>query len=164
MRVRVIEKPDGSVVIRVPNLNATSGPTREWISRLEAEGKTEDEIFDALCSHGMEHGIARADIDTADLPEGHEHFKAARRWDGGKVTVDMDAARTLHMTEIRKARDVELAKLDLDYLRADEVGDNAEKARVAAKKQKLRDIPTSFDLTTAGTPAELKALWPSDLS
>lgn len=36
-------------------------------------------------------------------------------------------------------------------------------AEYDAERQKLRDIPQSFDLTMAATPEELKNLWPSEL-
>lgn len=82
---------------------------------------------------------------------------------GGKPAVNMAKARGLHMNRIRKVRDAELAKLDIEYQRADERGNPTEKAAVAARKQALRDIPATFDLTVANTPAELKALWPEGL-
>ena len=55
-------------------------------------------------------------------------------------------------------------KKDLEALRAIEDGDTSAQAVVKAKKQELRDIPQTFDLTTEhDTPEELKAKWPEGL-
>lgn len=73
---------------------------------------------------------------------------------GGGIGVSMNKARQVHMGRIREVRDRELAKLDVEQLKGRDV---------QAQKQKLRDIPQTFDLTTAATPDELKALWPTEL-
>ena len=78
--------------------------------------------------------------------------------------VDMDKARTIHMNVIRRARNLELEKEDVAYMKAVELGDASEQATVAARKQALRDIPTTLDLITdVTTTDELKARWPSEL-
>ena len=78
--------------------------------------------------------------------------------------VDMAKARTIHMDVIRRARDKELAKEDVAYMKAMESGDTSAQAAVATKKQTLRDIPATFDLTTGvATTDQLKAKWPSEL-
>ena len=58
------------------------------------------------------------------------------------------------MNRIRETRDVELSKLDVEQLKGKDVSE---------KKQKLRDIPQTFDLSGAKTPEELKTLRPKDL-
>ena len=78
------------------------------------------------------------------------------------INVNMTKARAIHLEEIRKARNLELVKEDVNMLKAIEAGDTSEQSAVAAKKQVLRDIPQTFDLTT-DTPEELKAKWPSEL-
>jgi hypothetical protein len=77
--------------------------------------------------------------------------------------VDIPKARGIHMDRIRKAREPEFKRLDEAYLRADESGDSVSKRAIAAEKQKLRDLPQTFDLSTCTTAAELHALWPSIL-
>ena len=78
--------------------------------------------------------------------------------------VDMAKARTIHMDVIRRAREKELAKEDVNYLKAIEGGDASAQAAVATKKQTLRDIPSAFDLTTGVTTTDqLKAKWPTEL-
>ena len=80
------------------------------------------------------------------------------------VIVNMDKARAIHMDEIRKVRDVELAAKDITFMRAVEAGDTDTQALIAAEKQTHRDIPQTFDLTTENdTPMELKAKWPTEL-
>ena len=80
----------------------------------------------------------------------------------GTPKVNMAKARGVHMNKIRISRDAELVKEDLTILRAIEDGDSSAQAAVKTKKQTLRDIPQTFDLTT-DTPLELQAKWPSEL-
>lgn len=121
-------------------------------------------------------GLSLAEIAAKDIPSGVDFeivpaaaipqdrtFRGAWRKGAGRVDVDMPAARTIHMNRIRAARDLELARLDVEYVKADESGNSANKAAIAQQKQALRDIPQTFDLTTATSPAELSALWPAEV-
>lgn len=65
------------------------------------------------------------------------------------------------MDRIREVRDVELALLDQDIYKLEDIGADATVLRT--KRQTLRDIPQIFDLTKAATPDDLRALWPVDL-
>lgn len=101
-------------------------------------------------------------IVEADVPA-DKTFRDAWADTGTVIAVDMPKARTIHMDRIRVVRDRELEKLDVRYYRADEAGDLTKKKSIADEKQALRDIPQTFDLTGATTPAELDALWPAEL-
>jgi hypothetical protein len=80
------------------------------------------------------------------------------------INVDMTKARVIHLTEIRRVRNDELVKEDINMLKAIEAGNTSEQSTVATKKQVLRDIPATFDITTGvTTPEALKARWPSEL-
>lgn len=105
--------------------------------------------------------IAAREIAADALPE-RGPFRNAWR-DDGAVAVDMPAARALHLARIRRARDKALLGLDTDMLRALGRGDGAWQAEIEAGKQALRDLPQTFDLGGATSPAELDALWPPGL-
>ena len=77
------------------------------------------------------------------------------------VTINMEKARGIQMDNIRIVRNKELAKKDIEYMKALEADDGSHTA-IAAEKQVLRDIPQTFDLTT-DTPEELKQKWPDGL-
>ena len=80
------------------------------------------------------------------------------------INVNMTKARTIHMDAIRVVRNAELVKEDVTFMRAVEAGDTSAQATIATKKQTLRDIPATFDITTdVDTPEKLKAKWPSEL-
>jgi len=80
------------------------------------------------------------------------------------ININMSKARAIHLTEIRRVRNAELVKEDVNMLKAIEGGDASAQSTVATKKQVLRDIPATFDLTTGvTTPEALKAKWPSEL-
>ena len=94
-------------------------------------------------------------------------FRNAVVWDDSSPTkcrIDMPKARGVHMDKIRAVRNAELVKEDIIFMRAVEAGDTSAQAAVATKKQVLRDIPATFDITTGlTTPELLKAKWPSEL-
>lgn len=101
-------------------------------------------------------------VDPRDVPADRT-FRNALRDDGRTLRHDMPHARELHRAAIRHARISRLAELDAAYLRADEAGDQAEKKRVAQRKQRLRDLPAHPDIEAAQTADELKAFWPQEL-
>ena len=78
------------------------------------------------------------------------------------VVVNMAKARGIQMDKIREVRNKELAALDIPFMKALEDGDTDSQATIKTKKQILRDIPQTFDLTT-DTPEELKNKWPDSL-
>ena len=77
------------------------------------------------------------------------------------IKINMAKARGIQMDKIRQMRNKELAKKDIEYMRALEADDGSSTA-IATEKQTLRDIPQTFDLTT-DTPEELKERWPEGL-
>jgi len=80
------------------------------------------------------------------------------------INVNMTKARAIHLEEIRKARNAELVKEDVTFMRAIEDGDTDAQATIKTKKQTLRDLPATFDITTdVDTPEKLKAKWPTEL-
>ena len=80
------------------------------------------------------------------------------------INVNMTKARAIHLEKIRLVRNAELVKEDVTFMRAVEAGDTDTQATIATKKQTLRDIPATFDITTGvDTPEKLKAKWPSEL-
>ena len=80
------------------------------------------------------------------------------------VNVNMTKARAIHMDAIRAERNNELAAKDITFMRAVEAGDASAQSTIGTEKQVLRDIPTTFDITTdVDTPEKLKAKWPSEL-
>ena len=80
------------------------------------------------------------------------------------VNVNMTKARAIHLEEIRKVRNAELVKEDVTFMRAVEDGDTDAQATIKPKKQTLRDLPATFDITTdVDTPEKMKAKWPTEL-
>ena len=77
------------------------------------------------------------------------------------IKVNMPKARGIQMDKIREVRNKELAKKDIEFMKALEADDGSSTA-IATEKQALRDIPQTFDLTT-DTPEQLKELWPEGL-
>ena len=80
------------------------------------------------------------------------------------VNVNMTKAREIHLAEIRRVRNEELVKEDVTFMRAVEAEETDAQNTIKTKKQTLRDLPATFDITTdVDTPEQLKAKWPSEL-
>ena len=104
-------------------------------------------------------------VDETDLVDAQGHhaqlFFDAWEWVDSRVEVNMPKARGVHMDKIREVRNKELAKKDIEFMKALEADDGSSTA-IAVEKQTLRDIPQTFDLTT-DIPEELKEKWPEGL-
>ena len=115
---------------------------------------SEDEGLSAVIAKSVPADAADVEIvDEGTVPDDRT-FRGAWVQAGGAIGCDMEKARAIHMNRIRAVRDKELARLDIEQLKGNDV---------AAEKQRLRDTPQTFDLSTAETPEALKALWPAEL-
>ena len=152
-----------------PGFNLTFAT--EWIEALARGGLTEAQALNLFKRRTqLRRGYTvSAIINDSQLPvhiRGDRYFRDAVVWDEvvpNKCGLDMAKARIIHMSRIRLVRDVELAALDVPFMRAVETGDAVEQQRVAALKTVLRDLPQTFDLSVYTTPETLKAAWPTEL-
>jgi hypothetical protein len=91
------------------------------------------------------------------------YFRDCCEDDGTAIVVNMVKARDIHLSRIREVRNAELKKLDVPFMRALEDGNVGEQERITGLKTRLRDIPQTIDLESAGSPEDLKAVWSDDL-
>lgn len=167
---------DGNVAVCLPAPNARLVTTENGPVALEKSGaikrlppddipwaETEDEFVARIRAKDIPDDATNVTIvEDTDLPS--RKFRNAWKQNAeGKPTVDMPKARDLHMDKIRVVRNEELQKEDINFQRALEADDASVKTAVATKKQTLRDLPATFDLSGASTDDELDALWPSEL-
>ena len=71
------------------------------------------------------------------------------------IIIDIPKAKDIWKNKIREARKSALEKLDVDFMRATEQGNDT--TTIVADKQTLRDLPSQVD--TATTTDEIKAVW-----
>ena len=144
----------------------------EWVLALCNGGLTEAEVLDLFTRRiQIRRGYTvSAVVDDAILPKqitSDRYFRDALVWNDASPTkcqCDMPKACIIYMNRIREVRNNKLAELDVLFMRAVESLDTVKQAQIAEQKQKLRDIPQTFDLTIAVTPEELKARWPAELA
>jgi len=144
-------RPDGGVSIVVP--------TPETLAKFE----TEDDAIAHVRGRSVPDDATKIRvIDRSAIPA-KRTFRDA--WVDGtdKAVTDRSKASVIHMNRIREVRNAELAKEDINFQKAIEADDASAKTAVATKKQTLRDLPATFDLSGASTDDELDALWPSEL-
>jgi hypothetical protein len=120
--------------------------------------ETEAEYVERVAAQTLPPGVSYQVVPVSDLPTDRT-FRNAWTMTG----TDMAQARTIWMDRIRAVRNRLLTASDAEYLRAMESNDSAELARLRTERQAWRDIPQTFDLSTATTPTELRALWPAQL-
>ena len=165
----VFENPvTGHMSMRIPTWQSAK------LVELEAAqgvGEAADQAFlEYLQGRNMPDGVTSFLVPLADvqaLENTSDDFPAFRdAWhvDGsGNLSVNWTEARALHLAAIREARNAELAKLDVTFMRAVEDGDAGAQSTVATEKQTLRDIPATFSLESHSDAAALKAAGPSEL-
>ena len=71
------------------------------------------------------------------------------------ITIDISKAKEVWKNKIREARKLALEKLDIDFVKAQEQGNDT--TQIVADKNTLRDLPSQVD--TATTVDEIKAVW-----
>ena len=74
------------------------------------------------------------------------------------ITVNINKAKDIWRDKIRAARKPKLEELDVQYMRAQEVGSDT--SAIVTKKQELRDYPSQVD--SAATTDEIKDVWNTD--
>ena len=83
------------------------------------------------------------------------------------IIINLDKAKEIHKDKIREVRKPLLEKLDVDFVRALELGTDTEE--IKSQKQALRDVTnlvTEAEITGTTVDevtSELKAIWDEDL-
>ncbi len=107
--------------------------------------------------------LSHREVDDSEIPADRTFRNAWKDEGPSYISIDMPKAREIHKDNLRQKRTPLLAALDVEYQRADEQGDAALKAKIAVKKQALRDVTIHPAITAAKTPDELKAAIPDAL-
>ena len=88
------------------------------------------------------------------------YFQEAWKFDNFEISIDIDKAKKIQLEKFREARDPILKKLDIEFMKAVESGDNKLKKSIALKKQELRDITL---INLSDNLDEIKKTWPDIL-
>ena len=78
------------------------------------------------------------------------------------IDINMAKARDIHLGRIRIKRNAELSELDIQAIKAQDIGDAETLTKIRARKQELRDLPATLapTLASAATVDALKAIQP----
>ena len=154
--------PDKRIVFINPDTNILNVVSPVYQSIEQGFYADEEELLAACVERNVPAGAAYRIVEASVIPT-HRLFRNAWSDDGNDVIVNMSDARDIHMDDIRIDRDKALLELDITFMRAVEDGDTDEQDAASTAKQALRDIPETFDLSSASTPEQLTVLWPDDL-
>lgn len=156
--------PDGMVIYATcPAENKRNGETQtQWLLRAFTKTVKDNPYFAGakrILNPVMPDGLPLVPGED-DHPVEHAFPGAWRHAGGGKIVIDMPAARMVKMDRIRTERDERFPPLDAEWMRATGQKKTAEADLIEAKRQTLRDIPGAVDLTAIATPEELKEFVP----
>jgi len=100
--------------------------------------------------------ISHIEVDEENLPQDRA-FRDAWMLTGDQVQIDMERAREIAKQCVRQRRRELFPDWDVEWMKAQESGDAARMAAVAAVRQTLRDATDVSRLTAAADPDALKA-------
>jgi hypothetical protein len=143
-------------------------PAPKHVALLMEQGMTEQEAVESIRDSDVPETATDVEITDTTMIDEDRTFRNAWQIDKApgrqKVTkVHMAKARAIWMQKIRNSRRFALRDQDIESRRAFEEQDDTKRAAVAAEKQRLRDLPQTFNLGSAQNPNALKALWPPGL-
>lgn len=143
MSIYLLERSDGGVsIMRLVGDTTPEKEVAKW-------PKEEQDII---------VGIHPATED--DIPKDRTFRNAWSRKNPNKpIEVDMEKARSVWKDKIREARALRFTRLDVEYMRAEERGDEAKKLEIVERKKLLRELPQDPRIEDAKTVEELKAVW-----
>ena len=144
--------------------NPTTGRMGQAIPTYGAAHGLSDEqlitrTYDKWVARGMENVQIIEATGADDEVDGGRYFRNAWEVVDGARVANRTKAETVKMERIRRVRNRQLGVEDINWNRAN--GDDA-KAVVETERQRLRDIPATFDISTSAFPSieNLKAAWP----
>lgn len=147
MQVIAYRNKDGGISIINPGIKSTT-----------SDGKVYFPIEDSI--KFIPKGVESIIIDSSALPD--YYFKDVWTIEGNCVVVDMVKAKELHLNKIRRARAKKFVEMGFPYKLYPSLEEAVIPQNVRDELQALRDIPQTINLS-AGTPEELKAIWPESL-
>lgn len=89
-----------------------------------------------------------------------DSFRDAFKIEGSSLVVDMEKARIIHMRRIKEMQQKKLTEMGFPQPLNPQIEAAIIDEATRNELQRLRDIPQSFDLSTASTPEQLASLWP----
>jgi len=78
------------------------------------------------------------------------------------LNIDVNRALDVHKKQVRTKREILFKDLDVQFMRALEVGNTTLAAEIGTKKQTLRDA-TNIDSGSITNLSDVKALWDTDI-
>lgn len=124
--------------------------------------ESEDEFVARIAAKDVPPGLDFQIVDKEGIPADRT-FRAAWKEGQGRVEHDMDKCREIQKDRMREARAPKLEQLDVAFIRAQEENNTAAIPDIVAAKTALRDVTDDPAIAAAGTPEELKAVWPAAL-
>jgi hypothetical protein len=116
--------------------------------------------LDFVASKSLGNGVEYKIVDKEYVESLDFQFRDAWEYSDG-IYFNQNKAKSIWKDKWREARKPLLTSLDIEFMKAVEVGNSAKQAEIFAKKQALRDV-TKIDII-GNTQEEIKSVWPDIL-
>lgn len=113
---------------------------RGGVCVLEPEDDFKGSKHEFIARHSLDYAENWAELDPIKLPL-HKEYQDAWRLVDGRIEIDFEEAKKIHIDILREKRNELLRKLDVDSLVCLENNDEELLEIVKEKKQRLRDMP-----------------------
>lgn len=150
MKRIVVDKGDSTVLILAP--------AQEW---LDQPGNN----MEKLRKKDVPKGLSSRITDTENIPSDRT-FREAWHDDkpGKQIDIDMPRAKEIQIARIKEKRQEKFIEMGFPVQLDPDLEEAIIPEVTRGKLKALRDLPETFDLSSAKTPEQLKALWPEELS
>jgi hypothetical protein len=145
----------------INDLRASREVEVDGVPALLVPRATTDEAIESEISRGVlaSRVVSWRRVDSTELPT-DRRYRNSWRDHGDRIDLDLPKARAERLDQLRRSRQPILDQLDRDHARATDQGDREEAARIAARRQQLRDMPMTVApaLAAATTADDLDAV------
>ena len=130
----------------------------EDLSRVSILTPTGESSIDELIHLHIDTSKPYKIMDEHELPSDDYMYFEAWKLIENDIQVDIEKAKDIHRKNLRQQRIERFTALDIQFMRAIEENDIVAQQEIAAKKQKLRNIPSHTAISNATNTIQLREL------
>lgn len=119
-------------------------------------------VVNATCRNNEHYVFITSSVEDLGFASAYDADFSLPSGSISPVLFDVEIAKETFKAHMRNVRNELFPDLDVQYMRALELGNQTKIQEIVEKKETLRNV-TNMDLTDVTTLSELKAKWPVDI-
>lgn len=132
-------------------------------TRIEVQIPPHEALIDTYLKHMYSSKAVVVVGDKSKVPQRVWH-RAFDDFDAdGNIEIDMSKAKKIFMQQLRHKRNKTLIHLDQEYCKAHDNKNQEKLSKIDVKKQILRDLPSTINVSDAMTIQDLENFWPTEM-